>query len=147
MLQVNILYLRFDSLIQKLKLFVMKKIALVSILFLLVSFISVAGNSESQTTAVSDELVIVAHVTVKPEFQNEVSKAFEAVVEGTRKEEGNVSYILYQHTDNPLKYTFVEVWKSQAAINSHNTSAHFQEFAKSIDGKADLEVYTMKQKF
>lgn len=91
-------------------------------------------------------MTIVAHVAVKAECQRECLKAFEAVVEETRREAGNESYTLYQHIDNPLKYTFIEVWKSHEAILSHNNSAHFQAFVQAIDGKADLEVYTMKEK-
>jgi len=112
-------------------------------LFFVNSFVA---SAEAQATA-EGELNIVAHVTVKPEYKDVMLKAFQAVVEGTRKEPGNVSYVLYEHIDNPLKFTFVEVWKSQDAINAHNSSAHFQEFAKTVDGKAELEVYTMKKKY
>ncbi len=126
----------------------MKKVVLSIVLFVffftLLTFTSCSSNG--QRSAGPDELVIVAHVTIKPEFKDDMMKAFEGVVEGTRKEAGNISYILYQDVNNPLKFTFVEIWKSQAAIEAHNSSAHFQEFAKAIDGKADLEVYTMKQK-
>lgn len=91
-----------------------------------------------------DALTIVAHITTKPEYRNEMLEAFQAVIAGTLQEAGNISYILHQHVDNPNKFTFVEVWKSPAAIEAHNSSAHFQAFAQAIDGKADLEVYTMK---
>lgn len=122
----------------------MKKYILSSIvcsLFLLTSLTKI----HAETT--ENELVIVAHVTVKPGHIDELTKAFKAVVDGTRKEAGNVSYVLYEHADNPMKFTFVEVWKSQAAIDAHNSSAHFNDFVKAVDGKADLEVYTMKKKF
>lgn len=116
-----------------------------SILFSLLLTSSVAFAKEK--AQVGDELTIVAHVTIKPEYKDDMLKAFKDVVEGTRKEAGNVSYILHEHIDNPNKFTFVEVWKSPAAIEAHNNSAHFQKFAKAIEGKADLEVYTMKEKF
>ncbi|MFI3277561.1 MAG: putative quinol monooxygenase [Rikenellaceae bacterium] len=83
------------------------------------------------------ELKIIATIVVKEEFKEELFPAFEAVVEGTRKEEGNVSYQLHQDVKNPLKYIFVEVWASLAAIDSHNASAHFDAFAKAIAGKVD----------
>lgn len=126
----------------------MKKIVISSILFVFLCsvLLSTSCTSNAKRTADPDELVIVAHVTIKPEFKDDIMKAFEGVVEGTRKEPGNISYILYQDVNNPLKFTFVEIWKSQAAIEAHNSSAHFQVFAKAIDGKADLEVYTMKEK-
>ena len=126
----------------------MKKIVSSSILFVFAcSVLLFASFSSGQREADPDELVIVAHVTIKPEFQEELLKAFDAVVKGTRQEPGNISYILYQDVSNPAKFTFVEVWKSQDAIAAHSSSAHFQEFVKAIDGKADLDVRTMKQKF
>ncbi|KAA6345539.1 putative monooxygenase YcnE [termite gut metagenome] len=98
-------------------------------------------------TATGEELTIVAHVTVLPEFKAELITAFQSIVEETRKETGNISYGLYENTSDPLKFTFVEVWKSQTDIDTHNASAHFQEFAKKLGGKADLDISILKQKF
>jgi quinol monooxygenase YgiN len=83
------------------------------------------------------ELKIVAVIAVKAEFRDELEKVFRQVVDETRKESGNVSYDLHRDVNNPLKYTILEVWKSQAAIDSHNNSDHFRAFAEAIDGKVD----------
>lgn len=128
----------------------MKRVISKGLLFLTLCFMSLitpSVSAENQLTAADEELTIVAHVVVKPEFKDEVLKATRAVVDGTRTEAGNASYVLYEHTDNPLKFTLIEVWKSQAAIDTHNNTNHFKAFVKAIDGKADLEVYTMKKKF
>jgi quinol monooxygenase YgiN len=95
----------------------------------------------------AEALTIVANVTVYPEFRDEILPAIEAVVEGTRKEEGNISYDVFEDTANPLRFTFIETWKSQAAIDSHNASAHFVEFAKALENKANLEAFILKQKY
>jgi quinol monooxygenase YgiN len=94
-----------------------------------------------------DELLIIAHVTTKAEYKDELMKAFKKVVEGTRQEAGNISYDLYVDTSDPLKFTIVELWKSQDAINIHNETSHFKEFVKAIDGKANLDVRIAKQEF
>ena len=47
------------------------------------------------------ELKIVAVIVVKAEFQEELEKAFQNVVDGTRKEDGNISYDLHQDVKNP----------------------------------------------
>lgn len=92
------------------------------------------------------ELKIVAVVVAKAEYQKELEKVFHDVVDGTHTEEGNISYELHQDIKNPLKYTFIEVWKSQAAIDSHNESAHFKAFVSGIEGKIDsLAVDVMKK--
>lgn len=83
------------------------------------------------------ELRIVAVVEAKAAYQKEIEKAFQAVVNETRKEAGNVSYDLHQDVKDPLKYTFFEIWKSQAAIDEHNESAHFKTFVAAIEGKIE----------
>lgn len=83
------------------------------------------------------ELKIVAVIAVKAAFQSELEKVFHTVVDETRKEAGNVSYDLHQDTKDPLKYTILEVWKSQDAIDEHNESAHFKAFVAAVEGKVD----------
>jgi quinol monooxygenase YgiN len=100
-----------------------------------------------EKVADKNSLTIVANVTVQPEFKDVLLQAFQKVVDGTRKEAGNISYNLYEDTSNPLRFTFVEIWKSQSAIDSHNNSDHFKEFAATVEGKAELEVSILKQKF
>lgn len=95
----------------------------------------------------ADALTIVANVTVYPEFLDEVLPAIEAVVEATRLEEGNISYDVFEDRDNILRFTFIENWKSQDAISSHNASAHFLTFASALEGKADLEAFILKHKY
>ena len=64
----------------------------------------------------------------------------------SRAEEGNISYDLHQEIGKPNRFVFVESWKSQAAIDEHNASEHFQNFVKSIEGKTEtLEIVLMNQ--
>ena len=109
-------------------------------LFLSSSF---AGNNIIQ----DEPLTIVATVTVKPEYKDDVLKAIKTVVDATRKETGNIFYDVFEDVKNPLKFVFLEMWKSQTAIDEHNKAAHFKEFVKAVEGKATLEASTLKQKF
>ena len=93
-----------------------------------------------------NELKIIAVITAKEDHKADILKALHTVVDGTRKEEGNISYDLHQDTKNPLKYTIIEGWKSQEAIDLHNQTAHFLAFVKAIEGKIDgLEIDVIKQ--
>ncbi len=93
-----------------------------------------------------NELKIVAAITAKSAFRNEVAAALGAVAEATRKEAGNVSYVLHENTANPLKFTILEVWKSQEAIDFHNKTEHFLKFVAAIEGKVDaLEIDVMRE--
>jgi quinol monooxygenase YgiN len=84
---------------------------------------------------------------VKPEYKDDVLKAIKTVVDATRKEPGNIFYDVFVDVNNPLKFVFIETWKSQAAIDSHKKAAHFVNFVKALDGKATLDATTLKQKF
>jgi quinol monooxygenase YgiN len=119
---------------------------LLSAICLALSFIT-ACKPSSSTNEKGSGLVIVAHITTITEHQADVEKAFQAVAAGTRREEGCVSYIPYQHNDNPLKYTFIEEWVSQSAIDAHHNSAHYKAFVAATDGKIEVEAYVMKKKY
>ncbi|MDR1632199.1 MAG: antibiotic biosynthesis monooxygenase [Dysgonamonadaceae bacterium] len=116
------------------------------LLFILCSillFCSFTENNEIQ----EEPLTIVATITMKPEFKAEILNAVKTVVDATRKEPGNIFYDVFEDVKNPLKLTFIETWKSQSAIDSHNNSAHFKAFVKAVEGKATLEASVLKQKF
>ena len=105
-------------------------------------------SSFTQNGAVQDEsLTIVATIVVKSEYKDEVLKAIKTVVDATRKESGNIFYDVFEDVSNPLKFVFIETWKSQAAIDSHNKAAHFNDFVKAVEGKATLEASILRQKF
>jgi antibiotic biosynthesis monooxygenase family protein len=89
---------------------------------------------------------IVALVTVKPEYTETLAAQFKELVKASRAEASNISYDLHQEIGNPNRFVFVENWKSQAAIDEHNASEHFQGFVKAIDGKTDnLEIVLMNE--
>ena len=98
------------------------------------SFAGVATGCKPCKTA---ELKIIAVIVAKDAHKVEIDQALRSLVEATRKEKGNVSYVLHQDTKNPLKYTIVEEWESQAAIDFHNKTEHFLSFVKNIEGKTD----------
>ena len=104
-------------------------------------------GSFSDNQVKEETLTIVATVTVKPEYKDDVLKAIKTVVEATRKEPGNIFYDVFEDVKNPLKFFFIETWKSQAAIDSHNKSVHFNDFVKAVNGKATLEASVLKQRF
>lgn len=93
-----------------------------------------------------NELKIIAVITVKPEYAEELLSAMQNVVNATRKEDGNISYDLHQNINNPVEYTLIEVWKSEQAIDFHNASEHFGEFKQAIDGKIEsLEIDVVRK--
>ena len=117
------------------------------LLSVLCSLIFLLGSFSDKQVVKDETLTIVATLTAKPEFKEDVLKAVKTVVDATRKEPGNISYNVFEDVKNPLKFVFIEKWKSQAAIDSHNKSAHFNDFIKAVKGKTDLEATVLKRKF
>jgi quinol monooxygenase YgiN len=125
----------------------MKKHFKKGLLFGILCSLFLFGSFTDKQVVNDETLTIVASLTAKPEYKDDVLKAIKTVVDATRKETGNISYNVFEDVKNPLKFVFIEKWKSQAAIDSHNKSAHFNEFVKAVKGKADLEASILKQKF
>lgn len=49
------------------------------------------------------------------------------LIEETRKEEGNISYALYEDNSNKQILTFIEEWENEEALNRHMNSVHFKK--------------------
>ena len=80
---------------------------------------------------------IVATVVVKPEYREALLAQFADLVTASRREAGNLRYDLHQAAGSPEKLVFIEHWASQAALDAHNASAHFQNFVKAVECKND----------
>lgn len=74
-------------------------------------------------------ITIIATFYVKNECVDEFQTLAGECIEASRKEEGNVDYHLYQGKADQTRFFFVEVWKDENAIETHNASEHFQKFA------------------
>ena len=125
----------------------MKKNIAIGALLCVICSLFLFGSFSNNKASNDDTLTIVATVIVKQEYKDDVLKAIKAVVEATRKESGNIFYDVFEDVNNPSKFVFIETWKSQAAIDSHNKTAHFNDFVKAIDGKTSLDVSILKQRF
>ena len=68
---------------------------------------------------------ILASFKVKNYKLYDFIKLCNELIEESRKEEGCVSYHLQQNTERENYLVFVEEWKSNEAIEKHNSSEHF----------------------
>ena len=68
---------------------------------------------------------IVAKMLVKADKVEEFKATAKELVEKSRAEEGNIFYSLNVSTANPRLFAFIECWKDQAAIDTHNATEHF----------------------
>lgn len=92
------------------------------------------------------QLNIIATITIKPEYHEAFKPIFKRLVIGSRAEHGCVQYELNQSIENPNIYIVVETWQSQQAIDLHNTTPHFVEFANFAKEHVDgLSICIAKQ--
>lgn len=92
------------------------------------------------------QLNIIATITVKPEFDAAFQPIFKKLVEGSRAEAGCVRYELNQSIDNPNVYIVIETWASKQAIDTHNATPHFVQFASFAKEHVDgLDICITKQ--
>lgn len=74
----------------------------------------------------------------------QVIALYQELIAETRKEQGCLSYELYQDIDNPCILTMLETWENKTCLDAHSASAHFKRIVPEI-GKfcleKDLHVY------
>ncbi|MCL2898575.1 putative quinol monooxygenase [Brenneria tiliae] len=81
------------------------------------------------------EIRIVASLQAKAEFIEEVGAAVKQVVAPSRQEPGNLQYDLHEEIGKPGAFVFFERWKSQALLDEHEQSEHFQHLVSQLAGK------------
>ena len=77
-------------------------------------------------------LNVVAIAETSPERAEELKKVCLDLIEPTRKEDGCISYDLYQDVTNPGKFTFIENWQSNEHLDAHLKTPHFVVAANSF---------------
>ncbi|MDF7673317.1 putative quinol monooxygenase [Acetobacteraceae bacterium ESL0709] len=91
----------------------------------------------------SAKLYITATFNVAPQHADELQRAMEDLLTPTRKEAGCEYFFLYRDTEKPGRFIANDAWASQAALDEHMASPHFQAMAEVIK-KFDVEVEFMK---
>ena len=76
---------------------------------------------------------VIAKSVVKKNKINEYKDMVQELIEKTRAEEKNISYVLYQDVDNPQILTFIEEWEDQAALDEHMNSEHFEKIVPQLN--------------
>lgn len=91
-------------------------------------------------------ITIIAKFDVLPGHVDEFKKCAVDVVRDTRKEKGNIAYKIYQSRNDTSKFTFVEEWLNDTAIEQHNMTPHFKKFIENItpitNGDVQIEQLT-----
>jgi quinol monooxygenase YgiN len=85
-------------------------------------------------------LVIVATITANSGHADTVRNALLQVVPPSRTEAGCVKYELHVDQKDPNRFVMLEEWTSQAALDVHMATPHFQQLAASIGPLARIDM-------
>jgi quinol monooxygenase YgiN len=77
-------------------------------------------------------IVTVGRVTTDAQRREELVRAGQAVARASRAEHGCMDYRIYQDTENPDEFVFVEEWDSDDALKRHFATEHVAEFMRAI---------------
>ncbi|MDO0823431.1 putative quinol monooxygenase [Desulfosporosinus nitroreducens] len=90
---------------------------------------------------------VIAKLTIKEDKIEELKSIIPELVAETRKEDGCLSYQLFQDVKNKKMLSFVEDWVSNEALQRHMNSKHFQEAMPKIaelqEKEMELSVCTL----
>lgn len=72
--------------------------------------------------------MVIAKISAKDAFVQEVKEALTALLESTRKETGNLEYSLFQDTTKSTEFLMYEKWSNQEAFQKHNQMPYLTNF-------------------
>jgi quinol monooxygenase YgiN len=75
-------------------------------------------------------LKVVAKIVAKPEKAKETESLMKSLIPITLKEEGCISYEVFQEEAKDNTYLFIETWESKEALEQHLSNDHMTHFVK-----------------
>ena len=79
-------------------------------------------------------IVTVGRITGDPAKREQVVEIAQRLARASRSDEGCLGYRVYEDTETPNDFVFVEEWESEAALRAHFATPHVAEFMGAIMG-------------
>lgn len=67
-----------------------------------------------------------------PEKKEEYFRLIFELIDRTREEAGNISYTLYEDTENPGQFVLIEEWSDSESLQAHFQTQHFTTIVPQI---------------
>ena len=83
------------------------------------------------------EVVVVVTMQCKPGKERDMVATLTADSAATHEEQGCTVYAMHQGTDDPTRFSIVEVWASREDLDRHLALPAVQELIGRIDALAD----------
>lgn len=75
---------------------------------------------------------VMAPSIIKDKYLDKAFDIYKLLVNETVKEDGCISYELFQDINNPNHLTLIEEWESLDALNKHTKTSHFIQYVKQL---------------
>jgi quinol monooxygenase YgiN len=77
-------------------------------------------------------IVVVGRVRTDDEKRESMIDVAQTVARASREEAGCINYRIYEDTEQPNEFVFVEEWADDAALQSHFATPHIAQFMGAI---------------
>jgi quinol monooxygenase YgiN len=77
-------------------------------------------------------IVVIGRVKTNAERRERLIDVGQRVAHASREEPGCASYRLYEDTERPNEFAFVEVWESEEALQRHFATEHIAAFMRAV---------------
>ncbi|MDR5659501.1 putative quinol monooxygenase [Serpentinicella sp. ANB-PHB4] len=83
---------------------------------------------------------VIVKMTIHEGMEEELKTILRPLVAETRKEQGCISYELFQDVNNKREFSFIEEWESAQALQQHMQSKHFKEAMPQLNKLQEKEM-------
>jgi quinol monooxygenase YgiN len=77
-------------------------------------------------------IVVVGRVKTDADKREALVRVGQAIAAASRPEAGCISYRVYEDTEIPNEFVFVEEWETGEALKAHFETSHVGEFMRAI---------------
>lgn len=77
-------------------------------------------------------IVVVGRVSTDDAKRAELLEVAHKVASASRQEAGCIGYRIYEDTEQPNDFVFVEEWEGEEALQQHFRTGHIAEFMRAI---------------
>ena len=74
----------------------------------------------------SEAVRVLAFLKAKPGKREDLEQMLKTVIEHTRKEPGNIAYVMHRSIKNPDELMFDEIWVDMKSLEDHLKMPHMQ---------------------
>jgi quinol monooxygenase YgiN len=93
------------------------------------------------TKEMKETVTLIARITPRPGQADVLRGVLASLVAPTRREAGCVVYNLHEHRDDGgSRFSFYEIWRSEASLAEHMQTPHVTEFFSRLDELVQGEI-------